>query len=247
MSEAEPHTERHFGPFINPKQWGSAFWPSLHWLAAGYPDPPVLSDLEAYTAWCEEKAKYKQQYENLPFVLPCLECREHFKEVLLNRPLSDHALSSNMALRQWMVDIHNDVNQRTGSKQVWTLQDSNARYPPTDSDGNSLIEPMPKTHNTVHTDSLLSHLSQPVPPTTFQTVQLPPIKIPGPRTALPRRPVSTDRLIQTTGQRNIGRTPVIQPVVRRNIIVKAPLVLNFPMMNPAAPVKKKGCGCKRRV
>lgn len=106
---------------IDPSKWGPSFWSTLHWTAAGYSAFPSS----------DEKRAFRQFFEILRSTLPCTDCRKHFTEVLQQHPI-DEALVSGKALRKWVVDVHNVINERTGSKVRWTLVHADSQYPPSD-------------------------------------------------------------------------------------------------------------------
>ena len=87
--------------------WGPKAWGLLHTCSFTYPVNPTWED----------------RYHNFNFlksfaeVIPCMKCKKHFKETLstLSGP-SDRMFDSREAYSRWLVDIHNEVNQRLGKK-----------------------------------------------------------------------------------------------------------------------------------
>ena len=69
---------------INPNIWGKSFWNVIHFITMAYPDNP--SD--------EDKQHVMSFFKDLQFVLPCENCRNHFKSNLITYPLTDEILSS---------------------------------------------------------------------------------------------------------------------------------------------------------
>ena len=76
--------------------WGPATWLFIHSAALAYSP----SSKEAYKAF----------FMNLGDVLPCPNCRAHYKS-LLNEKELDAALESPVSLFEYTVDFHNAVNR----------------------------------------------------------------------------------------------------------------------------------------
>jgi len=86
---------------LNPKIWGSHAWRFIHYVALTYPVTPTE----------EDKKNYSSFFENLQHTLPCPICANNFKDEMKKFPIN---LSSQRGLFNWTVDIHNEVNKRTG-------------------------------------------------------------------------------------------------------------------------------------
>lgn len=104
---------------IAPNMWGPAFWETMHWSAAGYPDEPTPLD----------KLSCKRMFTGMMGMLPCPTCREHFATLLKMNPI-EGAVGSGHALRAWTMNIHNAVNVRLQSGNTWTIEQINRAYPP---------------------------------------------------------------------------------------------------------------------
>ena len=102
---------------INPKKWGDAYWKMSHYITFAYPDSPTQ----------EDKFTVKTHFNNLRHILPCENCRGHYSKYLISTPLTDDILSSRYKLIKWLVDLHNDVNKRTGKKE-YSLDEIIAMY-----------------------------------------------------------------------------------------------------------------------
>jgi hypothetical protein len=89
---------------LTPKTWGPVTWIMLHLLTLSYPDNPTMEDIE----------NHKQFLISLSRVLPCKECRDHFKEHLQKCALS-HALKSRETYVKCMWNMHNGVDK---TKQI---------------------------------------------------------------------------------------------------------------------------------
>lgn len=87
---------------LDPSCWGPATWFMLHSFAMGYPDNPTN----------EQKAIYKQFYENLQYTLPCVWCRVNFINNISQMPI-DSYLDSRLDLSRWVYNLHNMVNDET--------------------------------------------------------------------------------------------------------------------------------------
>lgn len=87
---------------IPPTKWGPHFWMTLHVACLGCQDYKALAEfVEGYVS-----------------IIPCLSCRQHFEQVLIENPVPE---TSNFF--QWSVDVHNIVNKRLG-KQEFSYEDA---------------------------------------------------------------------------------------------------------------------------
>jgi hypothetical protein len=84
---------------LNPKLWGKEGWRFIHFVAVTY-DP-------------SKKEAYLNFFQNLPKILPCPVCGEHFKENMAKMP---PRMESNQTVFEWTVDMHNLVNKENGKK-----------------------------------------------------------------------------------------------------------------------------------
>ena len=91
---------------INPLLWGPHSWKMMHYITMAYPDDPSV----------EDKENIKNFFSSLKNVLPCENCRVHFELNLKKHPLNNNVLSCKYNLINWLNDIHNEVNIRTGKK-----------------------------------------------------------------------------------------------------------------------------------
>lgn len=86
--------------FADPKVWGPHAWDFMLAVAMTYPDNPD-----------EQVAnKYKNFYHSLADILPCLVCREHYRQNLQEIPINNY-LGNSKLLSKWVVQIHNIVNR----------------------------------------------------------------------------------------------------------------------------------------
>jgi len=82
---------------IPPSKWGPHFWMTLHIACLGCQDAKVLTDF----------------VEGYKEIIPCLSCRDHFEQVLVENPVPEAD-----DLFKWSVDVHNIVNKRLGKPEV---------------------------------------------------------------------------------------------------------------------------------
>lgn len=93
---------------IDPNLWGKHFWATAHYITISYPDNPSS----------EDKKNVKSFFELLGKLLPCENCRIHYMNNLKNTPITDNILNSKYKLIEWLVNLHNEVNKRTGKKII---------------------------------------------------------------------------------------------------------------------------------
>jgi hypothetical protein len=103
---------------INPAFWGPQLWLYLHTAAACYPLYPNEQEINDMVAWIK----------TLPVTLPCDSCKMHFKEYIeQNEDQLKTICSSQTALFQFFVDIHNKVNNRNGKRSI-TYEEARQMY-----------------------------------------------------------------------------------------------------------------------
>jgi hypothetical protein len=99
---------------MRPEIWGNSFWNTINAIALSYPDKPDVQDQQNVTTFLT----------SLRDVLPCEQCREHFRVNLKKFPLSQ-ALTSRSDFIKWVIDVRNSVNQMNGKR---TLSYSEGKY-----------------------------------------------------------------------------------------------------------------------
>ena len=92
---------------VSTEVWGPKAWGFLHSIAFSFPKEPTVLQREAV---------YKMLL-SLSELLPCNRCREHYNAYLKNpshglQSSSSEHLSSGDNLSRWLVELHNDVNDR---------------------------------------------------------------------------------------------------------------------------------------
>jgi hypothetical protein len=83
---------------ITPRTWGPSTWIMLHLLTLSYPENPKMQDIE----------NHKKFLLALSDVLPCNECKDHFKTHLSKCTLGN-ALKSRHNYVKCVWKMHNDV------------------------------------------------------------------------------------------------------------------------------------------
>ena len=90
---------------MEPKNWGKFGWGFIHNVALGYPEDLTYM----------QKEQYRKFFEVIGDVLPCLDCQDHYKEMIADyQPI----MTNKETLFKWTVDIHNKVNERINKKQI---------------------------------------------------------------------------------------------------------------------------------
>lgn len=91
--------------------WGPSTWDSWHMISFAY--PPGADEGQEVPA--DKREEYANYYETGSKVLPCSDCSARGVDYMARNPIRDclHARSS---LVKYVVDMHNDVNSRTGKK-----------------------------------------------------------------------------------------------------------------------------------
>ncbi len=104
------------GSSFDPEIFGPSLWFILHNGITNYPIYP--------TAFV--KCGMRDLLINIPLLIPCLNCREHFFTFLRASNIDD-AVSSREKLFKFMVDAHNFVNLKYG-KQTMSLESAKSFY-----------------------------------------------------------------------------------------------------------------------
>lgn len=107
------------------RDWGHHMWPTLHFVAMGYPEMPTE----------EERSAYREFFVGIGSVLPCKRCAPHFRQVLKDIPI-DPYLAGRKELFTWTVLLHNAVNRSLG-KPIWDVDKAWAEYNGDDNAGKS--------------------------------------------------------------------------------------------------------------
>jgi len=96
---------------LPPQVWAPPMWNTIHIIALAYPKQP---------SYAEKKAA-KEFFESLPFLLPCIICKEHLKIHMNKFPISPH-LDRREDLFKWTVMLHNEVNKSLNKATMTELE-----------------------------------------------------------------------------------------------------------------------------
>jgi hypothetical protein len=88
-----------------PQYWGAATWKAMHFIAAAYPSKPSAA----------HKKHAKAFFVSLQYLLPCVFCQQHYREITTKGPLriQDSVFGSRLALFKWLSDVHDRVSADT--------------------------------------------------------------------------------------------------------------------------------------
>ena len=81
--------------------WGPDGWQLLHSIAVSYPDNSNRN----------EKKIYRDFFNSIEYILPCIYCRYSFSEYIKIKPV-DNFLENSKTLSEWLFNIHNMVNNK---------------------------------------------------------------------------------------------------------------------------------------
>lgn len=99
---------------LNQNLWGRPVWKFLHSLTLAYPLEPTKDDKDNNLNFLKALGR----------VLPCEICKVHFGRNLVENP---PRLNTKKDFFEWAVDVHNEVNGRTG-KKAWTYEQALEHY-----------------------------------------------------------------------------------------------------------------------
>ena len=94
---------------LNQNAWGQHAWFILHSMTLAYPLEPTEKDKENHRRFLESFGK----------IIFCDICKIHYNRNLQENPPK---LDTRKEFFEWMVDLHNEVNGRTG-KRPWTYNE----------------------------------------------------------------------------------------------------------------------------
>jgi len=104
------------GSSYDPDAFGPAFWFTIHNATTTYPNRPKVFVQEGM----------KQLIANLPLLIPCVNCKEHFFSFLKGVDL-DCVTSSRENLFSFFVNVHNYINRRFKKREM-SLSDAKDMY-----------------------------------------------------------------------------------------------------------------------
>lgn len=86
---------------LSPKYWGESLWKVMYSIAYVYPETANISD----------KEKIDTFYKSLADVIPCDDCRDHYREYINEHPI-DKNNSGKRELLEWINNLENAVNAK---------------------------------------------------------------------------------------------------------------------------------------
>lgn len=89
--------------------WGGDFWRVAHSVTFQYSEANPSA---------EERRVVRLFFSVFPDVLPCWRCGDHFKEHMVEDPLTDDVLRNRETLSRWLHGIHNKVNRGIGKPEI---------------------------------------------------------------------------------------------------------------------------------
>ena len=101
---------------FEPDLWGPHAWAFLHTVTFSYPDSPHP----------ELQQQMRDFFWNLRVALPCRKCRRHYEDSFVALEGSQ-PFRNKKALTQWLVEVHNRVNDSHNKPQL-TLQQAERIY-----------------------------------------------------------------------------------------------------------------------
>jgi len=110
------HSQHYQPSYRNPSIWGPPTWFFLHSMTLALPDKVPA----------EQQVAIKSFMNSLAKLLPCYLCRVHLAESMSALPI-DMYLDSQQTMVQWMIDIHNNVNNLKHKRQ-WTNEEVLNKY-----------------------------------------------------------------------------------------------------------------------
>jgi len=96
---------------MHPNIWGPHLWYIMHLISFEYPENPTEYD----------KRIYHDFYNSLKDVIPCIDCKKHYRDHITQYPITPH-LDSRATLIKWVIQIHNFVNMSLGKSTMTNEQ-----------------------------------------------------------------------------------------------------------------------------
>ena len=92
---------------IDLKMWGPELWYVIHKVAYDCPNLPTE----------EQQKLYAKFYEDIPDMLPCLHCANHYRSYVMDNPILNFVKTKTL-LFEWTVSLHNSVNKKQGKPEL---------------------------------------------------------------------------------------------------------------------------------
>lgn len=102
------------------KIWGPHMWTALHSISYCYPLNPTPTD----------KQHYKQFFELVGQVLPCVHCRDSYNQFIKEggTQLNDTVMENRETLTKWLYYMHEAVNKKLGVNYNVSYEEVSNRY-----------------------------------------------------------------------------------------------------------------------
>lgn len=105
------------------KIWGPFVWKTMHFMSFGYPDTVNITS--------EVKKTYRQFYESILKILPCIYCQESISLIIQqdgHAKLDDSVFESRDSLTRWVYHLHEAVNNKLEVKYDISYADLVTEY-----------------------------------------------------------------------------------------------------------------------
>lgn len=89
---------------VSPKFWGPGLWNFLYSISFSYNSSKP-----------EEENNVKTFLHSLGEILPCEQCKQHYKEYLIKNPIN---LKDSTSLEKWINDLHNTIRKNNSQESV---------------------------------------------------------------------------------------------------------------------------------
>ena len=89
---------------VSPKFWGPGLWNFLYSISFSYNSSKP-----------EEENNVKMFLHSLGEILPCEQCKQHYKEYLIKNPIN---LKDSTSLQQWINTLHNTIRKNNSQESV---------------------------------------------------------------------------------------------------------------------------------
>jgi hypothetical protein len=98
--------------------WGPAVWHVLHTTSFNYPVNPNELDKKHYSDWML----------SFQYTLPCVYCRDNFKNNLKKAKFSMSVMKNRSTFSKFIYDLHNCVNKMLGKSVKISFEEVRDRY-----------------------------------------------------------------------------------------------------------------------
>ena len=103
---------------MNTNIWGPCIWFTLHTISFNYPVNPTAVD----------KVNYKKWLLSFQHTLPCVYCRDNFKNNLKQANFNDSVFKNRLTFSKFIYNLHNCVNKMLGKKIKISYEEVRDRY-----------------------------------------------------------------------------------------------------------------------